>query len=129
MSKNVTIRPEQLEKAVIKALAEYGDEVEERVNTTTKAVVREAVSELKRSAPSGGQYGRGWSHKADKGRVGKIATETIYNRIYQLTHLLEKPHSTGHGGHYPKNVDYTGTLARVEEKYTEKYYQEVLSKL
>lgn len=129
MSNNVVVRPDQLEKAVIKALAEYGDVVEEKVNSTTKAVVREAVSELKHSAQTGGKYAAGWSHKADKCRVGKIANETIYNRIYQLTHLLEKAHPVHGGGHYPHHVDHTGTIARVEEKYTNKYYEEVMNKL
>ena len=59
MSKNVVVRPEQLEKAVIKALAEYGYEVTERINVTTKSIVREAVSELKHSAPTGGEYAAG----------------------------------------------------------------------
>ena len=127
---NSVIKPDQLEKALVKAFAEYGDHVTDEVNKVTKSVVRQGVSELKRTAPAGGRYARGWSHKADKGRVGSIAGETIYNRTdYQLTHLLEKEHETGGGGHYPKNVDYTGTLKRVEEKYTDKYYKEVLAKL
>ena len=125
-----TVRPENLEKAVLEAIAEYGDEMADKVNATTKSVVREAISELKGSAPAGGRYARGWSHKADKGKVGTIANETIYNRTdYQLTHLLEKPHATGRGGHYPKKKDYTGTLARIEEKYTTKYMEEVMEKL
>lgn len=129
MSKNVVVRPEQLEKAVMNALAEYGDEVTERINVTTKSIVREAVSELKHSAPTGGEYAAGWSHKADKGKVGSVVGETIYNRLYQLTHLLEKPHDTGGGGHYPKKANYTGTMAAVEEKYTQKYYEEVMDRL
>lgn len=125
---SVRIRPEQLEQAITKAIAEYGDHVTDEVNKVTKNVVRQGVSELKRTAPTGGRYARGWSHKAEKGRA--LASETIYNRTdYQLTHLLEKEHETGGGGHYPKNVDYTGTLKRVEEKYTDKYYKEVLAKL
>jgi len=129
MSSSVTIRPEQLANALNKALAKYGDEVLEDVEAVTKSVARDAVRELKGIAPAGGRYARGWSHKAQKGGAYKLS-ETVYNRTdYQLTHLLEKPHETGGGGHYPKNVDYTGTLAAIEEEYTQKYMEEVLSKL
>lgn len=129
MSSNVTIRPEQLASVLNKALAKYGDEVLEDVETVTKSVARDAVRELKNTAPSGGSYARGWSHKAQKGSTYKLS-ETVYNRTDpQLTHLLEKPHDTGGGGHYPKKVDYTGNIAKVEEEYTKKYIEEVLEKL
>ena len=121
------VRPENFEKAVLKALAEYGDKTTEMLEATAKSNARQAVSALKGKAP-GGQYSAGWSHKAQKGGAFKLS-ETVYNRLYQLTHLLEKPHATGGGGHYPKKKNYTGTIAAVEEEYTEKYYQEVLSKL
>lgn len=130
--KNVTVDPEEFAKAVMMALDQYKDEAEENIKKTTKSVVRRAISELKGTEPTGGSYARGWSHKASKGRVGMVAGETIYNRTdYQLTHLLEKPHTTGPhgGGHYPKKKDYTGNLARVEEKYTQEYFEEVKSKL
>ena len=129
MSSNVTIRPDQLASVLNKALAKYGDEVLEDVETVTKSVARDAVRELKNTAPSGGGYARGWSHKAQKGSTYKLS-ETVYNRTDpQLTHLLEKPHDTGGGGHYPKKVDYTGNIAKVEEEYTKKYIEEVLAKL
>lgn len=124
----VKIRPEEFSKAMMNAIAEYGDEVLETTETVMKQVTRETVSELKSSAPSGGSYSRGWSHKASKGGPFKLS-ETVYNRIYQLTHLLEKPHATGGGGHYPKNVDYTGTIARIEEKNTNRFMEEVLRKI
>ena len=111
------------------ALAEYGDVVLEKTEQCMKSNVRQTVSALKGSAPSGGRYARGWSHKAKKGGAYKLS-ETVYNRTdYMLTHLLEKPHSTGGGGHYPKNVDYTGTMASIEEEYTNKFMEEVMSKL
>lgn len=129
MSSNVTIRPDQLASVLNKALAKYGDEVLEDVETVTKSVARDAVRELKNTAPSGGSYARGWSHKAQKGSTYKLS-ETVYNRTDpQLTHLLEKPHDTGGGGHYPKKVDYTGNIAKVEEEYTNKFMEEVLAKL
>lgn len=127
MSGSVVVRPEAFEKAVMKALADYGDRTTEMLEATTKSNARQASSALKGKAP-GGSYSAGWSHKAQKGGAYRLS-ETVYNRQYQLTHLLEKPHSTGGGGHYPKNVDYTGTIARVEEEYTNKFMEEVLSKL
>ena len=123
------VRPKQFEKAVLKAIAKYGDDVLTTMEQEVKAYGRQTASALKGSAPSGGSYARGWSHKAQKGGAHKLS-DTVYNRTdYQLTHLLEKAHATGHGGHYPKNVDYTGTIAQIEEEYTEKYYKEVLAKL
>ena len=123
------IRPEQFEKAVMKALSDYGDRTTEMLEAETKSISRQTVKAIKGSAPAGGQYARGWSHKAQKGGPYKLS-DTVYNRTdYQLTHLLEKPHATGRGGHYPKNVNYTGTLARIEEEFTNKYMEEVMAKL
>ena len=121
------VRPENYEKAVLKALAEYGDKTTEMLEATAKSNARQAASALKGKAP-GGQYSAGWSHKAQKGGAFKLS-ETVYNRLYQLTHLLEKPHATGGGGHYPKKKNYTGTMSRIEEENSQKYMQEVLSKL
>ena len=84
---------------------------------------------IKSSPSRTGRYLRGWSHKAAKGGAYKLS-ETVYNKTdYQLTHLLEKPHSTWNGGHYPKHKDHTGILARIEEEQTNKFMEEVLSKL
>ena len=125
------VRPDQFQKAVMSALAEYGDKVLDVMESETKSIGRQTARALKQSAPAGGSYAKGWSHKVQKGGAYKLS-DTVYNRTdYQLTHLLEKPHATGRkkGGHYPKKVDYTGNIARVEEEYTQKYYEEVLAKL
>lgn len=125
---NKVIRPEQFEATLKKAMLEYGDHVYEVVQATATDAARHTASDLKGSAPSGGQYGRGWTHKK-QGNGRTSFADTVYNRIYQLTHLLEKPHATGGGGHYPKKANYTGTIARAEEANTEKYMMEVMSKL
>lgn len=125
----MSISPDQFSKTVMKALADYGDKTLEILETETKDNARQTVKQIKASAPAGGNYARGWSHKAQKGGVYKLS-DTVYNRTdYQLTHLLEKPHATGGGGHYPKNVDYTGTLARIEEEQTQKFIEGVMAKL
>lgn len=125
------VKPEGFQKAVLDALSRYGDEVLSMMEQETKTIGRQTASALKGSAPAGGSYAKGWSHKVQKGGLYKLS-DTVYNRTdYQLTHLLEKPHATGRnkGGHYPKKVDYTGNIARIEEEYTNRYYEEVLAKL
>lgn len=125
---NKVIRPEQFEATMRKAILEYGDHVYEVIESSAKNAARQTTSDLKSSAPSGGAYGRGWSHKA-QGNGRTTFSDTAYNRMGQLTHLLEKPHPTGGGGNYPKKKNYTGTMARVEEANSQKYMMEVLNKL
>lgn len=125
----MSISPDQFSKTVMKALNDYGDKTLDILEAEVKESARQTVKQIKASAPAGGNYARGWSHKAQKGGVYKLS-DTVYNRTdYQLTHLLEKPHATGGGGHYPKNVDYTGTLAKIEEEQTQKFMERVTAKL
>ena len=129
MGKTV-IKPEEIEKAVMKALAEYGDKASEKVEGICKESARETRRELKASAPTGGDYAKGWSQRMVGGGAFKT-TAVVFNRKYQLVHLLEKPHATGRykGGSYPKKVDYTGTVEMAEEANIQEFYQEVLNKL
>lgn len=127
---NVKIKPQQFEKAVIKALGEYGDEANEKLEGLIKTAARDTRRELKATSPvNQGRYAKGWSNKAQKaGRFN--LNQTVYNRTdYQLIHLLEKPHKTGGGGNYPSKKDHTGIMARIEEEQTQRFYQEVLNKL
>lgn len=131
MSNTIMVRPEGLERAVKKLLDKYGDDAIDIVTACTKTAARQTVTDLKSSSPVGkaGRYARGWSHKPQKGGVTKYS-ETVYNRTdYQLTHLLEKPHATGSGGHYPAKRDHTGIIARIEEEHVNKFMEEVMSKL
>ena len=127
---NVKIRPEQFSKAVIKALGEYADEANEKLEGMIKTAARETRRELKVTSPvNQGKYARGWSNKAQK--VGRYnLNQVVYNRTdYQLIHLLERPHDTGQGGHYPSKKDHTGQMARIEQEQTQKFYEEVIKKL
>lgn len=128
MSKYITVRPEDYAKAVYRALAQYGDDVLEITDKCAKDAARQTRAELKASTPAGGEYAAGWSRRKQSAGAWGIS-QVVYNRLYMLVHLLEKPHTTGGGGHYPKNVDYTGTVERVEEKNTKKFMEEVIAKL
>ena len=133
MSKNMRrVRPQDFENAVIKALGEYGDEVNEKLEKLTKSAARETRSEIKSNAPvKTGRYAAGWSNKAQKGGRFSLG-QVVYNRTdYQLTHLLENPHATGGGGQYPRpgGPNHTGIIARIEEEQVNKYYEEVVDSL
>ena len=128
---NVKVKPEGFEKVVRDLIVKYNDEAIDIIAQATKTASRNTVSDLKSQSPKGntGRYASGWSHKAQKSGITKY-TEVVYNRTdYQLTHLLEKPHATGHGGHYPSKKDHTGIIARMEEENVNKYIEEVTSKL
>lgn len=131
MANTITIRPEEFSSALEKVLNEYGKEAFEVCEKTAKTTARQATSRLKQTSAVGaqGKYARGWSHKAEnKGTY--FYTDTVYNRTdYQLTHLLEKAHPTGFGGHYPKYNDHTGEIARVEDEFATKFYEGVIGKL
>ena len=124
------VRPEGFEKAILEALSEYGEKIFETTDKITKSTARQTSSALK-SSSAGGKFARGWSHRALKPGAWGVG-QVVYNREYQLIHLQEKPHKTGTGSYasyYPKHVDYTGRIAAVEEEYTNKYMEEVMSKL
>lgn len=128
---SIKVTPQGFEKAVRDLLVKYNDEAIDIIAQATKTASRNTVSDLKSQSPKGntGRYASGWSHKAQKGGITKY-TEVVYNRTdYQLTHLLEKPHATGNGGHYPSKKDHTGIIARIEEENVNKYIEEVTSKL
>lgn len=130
MSNNIHVSPENFSKAVEKLIKDYGDEAYEIAEKASKTAARGTTKELKQTSPANrGNYARGWSHKAQKNGVTKYS-ETVYNRTdYQLTHLLEKPHATGRGGHYPATKDHTGIIKQIEDKQTQKFMEEVISKL
>lgn len=131
MAKNVKVKPDQFAAVLEKALGEYGDKTLEIADKAAKTAARQTTSELKATSPVGrtGSYARGWSRRAQKD-TGFGTAQVVYNRTdWQLAHLLEKPHATGGGGHYPNKKDHTGKIAQIEEKYTQQFIEEVISKL
>lgn len=128
--KNETVTPEQFSEVVMKALSKYGEDVFKTTENAAKSTGRQTTSELKSTSPvNRGSYARGWaSRRVEDGGYG--FSYVVHNRTdYQLIHLLEKPHETGGGGHYPQKKDHTGQIARIEEKYVDQFFNEVISKL
>ena len=85
---------EGLSDAIVKALAEYTDEVEKGLEVEKKTVAEKAVQALKTTSPKRtGKYGKGWALKKDGTKY------VVYNKTApQLTHLLEFGHAKANGG-------------------------------
>lgn len=103
-------------------LNEYSNDIQEAITTTAESVAKDGVSELKITSPKRtGKYRRGWRVKTEKGK-GFVECVIHNATSYQLTHLLEKPHS-----------DRTGTrtimpkvhIAPVEQQCVSKYEKDV----
>ena len=73
-------------------LDDYSKDVKEATNDAIEKTSKESVRKLKNTSPKkSGEYAKGWKLKKDRGRDG-IATVTVHNKLYQLTHLLENGH-------------------------------------
>lgn len=121
-----TIKAEELQEEVMKALTKYKEDIEEDVKDTTDTLTKEAVTELKQTSPRGhgtrkNPYHEGWSRQKDKQNKGKY-TVKIHNRTnYQLTHLLEFGHATRNAG----RTNAIPHIRPLEEKYNKLYEERI----
>ena len=85
-----------------KILDDYKKDVADATEAAINRTARDTVQKLKNTSPRGytGEYAAGWTVKKD-GRL----TQTVHNKKYQLTHLLNN-------GHVVRNK--YGTYGRVE---------------
>ncbi len=68
----------------------YGTAMNLAVDEAVDSVAKKAKAELNHTSPKRkGRYAKGWAIKKDK--KGSVV---VYNKHYQLTHLLEKGHRT-----------------------------------
>lgn len=123
MSNN--IKPKELQKALIKSLKNYIEDIEEDVETTTNSIIKDAKQELVKESPRSGlarntKYYKGWSVKnGGRTRKGRYYSKVIWNKTnYQLTHLLENGHHTRDGTGW---VEAQPHIGKVQEKYGTKF--------
>ena len=120
------IKADSLSNEILKALEYYSDDISESVEEVSNEIGKEAVEELKSNSPKRkGEYAKGWTIKKQKSNKRKYSVK-LYNRTdYQLTHLLEFGHATRNGGR-TKAIPH---IKPVEEKYTEKYEQQLKERI
>lgn len=87
---------DEMAKAIEQELANYSEEVDEKLKKEIATVARECVDEIKANAHINqmggtGEYLKNWTLKATKGK-NYIRIIVHNKKTYRLTHLLENGH-------------------------------------
>ena len=94
------INIDQLTAEIAKGLADYSQEVVEKVNISSEKVGKAAVKQLKQTSPKRhGKYAKTWTMKTEP-EVGQPHKRIVHVKAphYRLTHLLEHGHAKRGGG-------------------------------
>lgn len=119
------IKADDLAATVEKTLSDYVEDVNDVVKQEIKDAGKEAVKELKEKSPKRrGKYAKGWRSTVQK-ETAVGAEVVVHNKIYGLTHLLEKGHAKRGGG----RVDGIPHISTVEEDITGKLSDEIEKEL
>ena len=113
----------QLAAEIAKGLAEYSQDVVEKVNISSEAVGKAAVKQLKQTSPKRhGKYAKSWTMKTEP-EVGQPDLRIIHAKAphYRLTHLLEHGHAKVGGG----RVEGKPHIRPAEEQVIKDFVQEV----
>jgi hypothetical protein len=98
------IKIDQLAAEIAKGLADYSQDVVEKVNVSSEKVGKAAVKQLKKTSPRrpppvGGKYAKSWAMKTEP-EVGQPHKRIVHVKAphYRLAHLLEYGHAKVGGG-------------------------------
>lgn len=97
----VTIKPDQLAREILKNLDEYTDHVSEVVDEAVGKIAKESQKKLRATTGAAGsnvwdKYPTGWTTKQTRRR--NFHKEEVWNaKHYRLTHLLENGHVVRNG--------------------------------
>lgn len=101
-------------------LQAYDERVAADIDEAAEKCASGLKKDLKPSSPKlTGDYGKSWAIKSDKSLTKGRSMHTVHNKKhYQLTHLLERPHSGPYGhGIVPGRPH----IAPAEKKWTETF--------
>lgn len=119
---------DRLASEVEKILNEYGENVQQNLETIVSQMSKQGAKTLRSQAKipfkGTGKYAKGWTSQTETGRLS--AQGTIYNKdVPGLPHLLEHGHANRNGGRTPGRAH----IAPVEEELIRQFEQKVRSKL
>jgi len=117
------IKIDQLAAEIAKGLAEYSQDVVEKVNVSSEKVGKAAVKRLKQTSPKRyGNYAKSWAMKTEP-EVGQPHKRIVHVKAphYRLTHLLEYGHAKVGGG----RVEGRPHIRPAEEEVIREFTREV----
>jgi hypothetical protein len=118
---NVSV--DQLAAEIAKGLADYSQDVVEKVNVSSEAVGKAAVKRLKQTSPKRyGKYAKSWTMKTEP-EVGQPHKRIVHVKAphYRLAHLLEHGHAKVGGG----RVEGRPHIGPAEEEVIREFAREV----
>lgn len=117
------ISVDQLAAEIAKGLAEFSQDVVEKVNESSKKVGKAAVKKLKQTSPKKtGKYAKSWTMSTEKA-FGQPDLRIIHVKAphYRLAHLLEYGHAKVGGG----RVEGRPHIGPAEEEVIREFTREV----
>lgn len=119
---------DKLDKAIMKILTDYADEISENADEVTVKMGRKGAAALRQESAADfggtGRYARGWTVQVDRHRL--YTDVIIYNRTPGLPHLLEHGHLMRNGRRWTPPKQH---IEPIEQKLVTEYEKEVLSKI
>jgi len=118
-----TVKIDQLAAEIAKGLADYSQDVVEKVNVSSEKVGKAAVKKLKQTSPKRyGNYAKSWAMKTEP-EVGQPHKRIVHVRAphYRLAHLLEYGHAKVGGG----RVEGRPHIRPAEEEVIREFTREV----
>lgn len=129
------IKPEELTDVISEMLKDSYEVVEEAVDKSikkTRTAAKNKVKELSNVSDRARKkkYANDWTTKIEESRVPFYKRVTVYNRQYQLTHLLENGHFifNQHGGAYGRTRAFPH-VEPVQEMADEMFEEELIKRL
>jgi len=114
---------DKLAAEIAKGLADYSQDVVEKVNVSSEKVGKAAVKQLKQTSPKKtGKYAKSWTMSTEK-EIGQPHKRIIHAKAphYRLTHLLEHGHAKRGGG----RVEGKPHIRPAEEEVIREFTREV----
>ena len=119
---------EKLDKAIMKILTDYADEISENADEVTIKMGRKGAAALRQESAADfggtGRYAKGWTVQVDRHRL--YTDVIIYNRTPGLPHLLEHGHLMRNGRRWTPPQQH---IEPIEQKLVAEYEKEVLSQI
>lgn len=101
-------------------LSEYSRDIQDEIAEEAIRIGKDSVNELKHTSPiMSGKYRKSWTSKTE--RTFSEVKVTIYNKQYQLTHLLEKGHKINRNGRIVGIAGAKPHIYPVEQKANREY--------